>query len=109
MWRAGLRGEDCDPQTTPAPGLQQPLDPPAVYRDRLPGDVARALRRQEGGERRELFRLAKPPHRNLLLEAGDDVLTRQSFLGRSRVGELFDALGARVTRQNVVDGDAFGR
>ena len=54
--------------------LHQALDPASVDRDRLSGDVARALRRQERRERGKLARLAEPAHRDLALESRHDVL-----------------------------------
>src|SRR3954453_5009250 len=86
--------------------LHQCLDPAAVHSDALSRDVARALRDQEGRQRRELGGLAEPPHRDLRLDSSQRFGGLDAFATRRSLVQLDRSLGTRVALENRVDGDS---
>src|SRR5687767_5427180 len=81
---------------------QQRANPPAVDRDRSPSDVARSLRGEERGECGKRPRLAEAPQWDGLLPLRE--CRAWSVAGRAR--QLLDAVGARVSREQIVDRDS---
>src|SRR5919106_5576184 len=88
---------------------EEAAEPAAVDGEGAAGDVAGALRDEEGGERRELLRLGESAERNLGLQARLDLCGVDSLASRVGLVQLRYPLGVRVAGEDRVHGDPVPR
>src|SRR5712692_5769291 len=93
---------------TPRRRLQQAAHQPTINGNGRAIDVAGALGAEEGHDRREFFRRAQAPERNLRSPTIENVLRRNAAGASQGFGELIQPFGARITRADVVHGDVVG-
>src|SRR2546430_9940403 len=88
--------------------LEQAPDESAVHSDRGARDVAGALGSEKSHDRGKLLRGAEALHGNFTLPAHKNFFRLRASARGNGGSQSVEASGARVTRANVVHGDAVG-